>query len=98
MLVDLSLLLVLLELTLLALELAGTGVNVNTLFPSTKIDTGFFSTLNAAEKAELDPPTILNETALFLAGLVPGALTGHSLDQQRWDANASYRAEIGGRA
>jgi len=82
----------------LALELAGTGVNVNTLFPSTKIDTGFFSSVSAAEKAELDPPTILNETALFLAGLAPGALTGHSLDQQRWDKDATYRAKLGGRA
>lgn len=82
----------------LALELAGTGVNVNTLFPSTKIDTGFFADCSAEERAELDPPTILNETALFLAGLSPGALTGHSLDQQRWDTDPAYRAELGGHA
>ena len=82
----------------LALELDGTGVNVNTVFPSTKIDTGFFAHCDAAERATLDPPTILNETALFLAGLAPGALTGHSLDQQRWDSDAGYRAKIGGHA
>jgi NAD(P)-dependent dehydrogenase (short-subunit alcohol dehydrogenase family) len=80
----------------LSLELAGTGVNVNTLFPSTRIDTGFFSTADAAEKADLDPPTILNQTALLLSGLTPGTLTGHSLDQQRWDIDAAYRAELGG--
>lgn len=82
----------------LALELSGTGVNVNTLFPSTKIDTGFFTSVSAAEKAELDPPTILNKAALFLSGLAPGALSGHSLDQQRWDADTTYRTEMGGRA
>ncbi len=80
----------------LALELDGTGVNVNTLFPSTKIDTGFFAHCDAAERATLDPPTILNKTALFLAGLAPGVLTGHSLDQQRWDNDPAYRREIGG--
>lgn len=82
----------------LARELVGTGVNVNTLFPSTRIDTGFFAALSAAERADLDPPTILNETALFLAGLAPGGLTGHSLDQQLWDESAAYRAELGGTA
>ncbi len=79
----------------LALELAGTGVNVNTLFPSTIIDTGFFTGRGPGEKAMLDPPTILNRPALFLAGLAPGALTGHSLDQRRWDESAAYRAELG---
>lgn len=82
----------------MALELAGDGVNVNTLFPSTKIDTGFFSAAGAEERATLDPPTILNETALFLSSLAPGALTGHSLDQQRWDSDATYRSELGGKA
>lgn len=81
----------------LALELAPTGVNVNTLFPSTRIDTGFFAALGAAERAELDPPTILNAPALFLADLAPRTLTGHSLDQRRWSESATYRAELGGR-
>ncbi|GKY87407.1 SDR family oxidoreductase [Sinisalibacter aestuarii] len=80
----------------LALELTSSGVNVNTLFPSTKIATGFFAGASTEEQAELDPPTILNDTALFLANLTPGALTGHSLDQQRWDSDPAYRAELGG--
>lgn len=80
----------------LALELGEAGVNVNTLYPSTRIDTGFFAALSAAQRAELDPPTILNGPALFLAGLAPGALTGHSLDQRLWDESAAYRAELGG--
>lgn len=79
----------------LALELAGTGVNVNTLFPSTKIDTGFFANASAEERTALDPPTILNRPALFLAGLAPGALTGRSLDQHLWDESAAYRSELG---
>ena len=80
---------------ILALELAHTGVNVNTLFPSTKIDTGFFSEASAEERAELDPPTIMNRPALFLAGLAPGALTGCALDQRLWDESAAYRAKLG---
>lgn len=76
----------------LAIELAPLDINVNTLFPSTIIDTGFFAHWTEAERARLAPATILNETAQFLATLPAGAATGHSLDQQRWDEDASYRA------
>ncbi|WP_421725246.1 SDR family NAD(P)-dependent oxidoreductase [Bauldia sp.] len=75
----------------LAEELAPAGINVNTLFPSVKIDTGFFAHLSEAERAELAPPTLLNETALFLAMQPPGAVSGRSLDQQRWDTDTDYR-------
>ncbi len=75
----------------LAKEVASDRVNVNTLFPSVKIDTGFFAHLDASERADLAPPTILNETALFLAAQPPGAITGESLDQQRWDDDEEYR-------
>lgn len=74
----------------LALELGDKGINVNTLFPSVRIRTGFFAHLPPAEQAELAPPGILDEAALFLAGLKPGHLTGHSLDQQRWDDDPAY--------
>lgn len=78
----------------LALELAAQGVNVNTVFPSVKIDTGFFAHLPESERRGLARPDILNETALFLATRAGGQLTGISLDQQRWDDDPAYRAQI----
>lgn len=78
----------------LAKEMAGHGVNVNTLFPSVKIDTGFFAHLPAGERAALARPGILDAPAEFLAGLAPGALTGMSLDQQRWDDDPAYRRAL----
>lgn len=75
----------------LAIELAPFGINVNTVFPSVMIDTGFFAHWEAEKRAELAPPSILNDTAGFLAGLKPGAATGRSLDQQRWDDDPAYR-------
>jgi len=78
----------------LARELAPDGINVNTLFPSVKIDTGFFAHLPDAERSALARPDLLNETALFLAGLRPGALTGTSVDQQLWDEDSAYRQSL----
>lgn len=80
----------------LALELAPDGINVNTVFPSVKIDTGFFAHLPDAERRALARPDLLDETALFLAGLAPGALTGMSVDQQRWDDDVAYRQSLQG--
>lgn len=76
----------------LAIELAPVGINVNTLFPSAIIDTGFFARWSEAERAKLSPATLLNRTAMFLATLPAGAATGQSLDQQRWDDDPAYRA------
>lgn len=76
----------------LAIELAPHGVNVNTLFPSVMIDTGFFAHWPEDERAKLAPATLLNETAQFLATLPAGSATGQSLDQQRWDDERTYRA------
>ena len=75
----------------MSVELAERGVNVNSLFPSAMIDTGFFAHLPPAERASLARPNLLNETALFLASLGPGSLTGVSLDQQRWDTDSAYQ-------
>jgi NAD(P)-dependent dehydrogenase (short-subunit alcohol dehydrogenase family) len=77
----------------LALELAPRGINVNTLFPSTMIDTGFFAHWSEVERAQLDPPTLLNRTALLLASLPSGTITGHSLDQALYDNDADYRRQ-----
>lgn len=80
----------------MALELAPRGINVNTLYPSVIIDTGFFAHWSKEERRRLlSPPAILNASAEFLAELAPGAATGRSLDQDRWDRDAGYRAEWG---
>ena len=76
----------------LAIELEPHRINVNTLFPSVIIDTGFFAHWPQAERAKLAPATLLNETATFLATLPAGAASGQSLDQQRWDEDPAYRA------
>lgn len=78
----------------LAKELARDGVNVNTLYPSVRIDTGFFAHLSESERAELSRPDILDEPAVFLAELKPGALSGVSLDQQRWEDDPGYRGGL----
>ena len=82
----------------MALELESHGVNVNTLFPSVMIDTGFFAHWDRERRAALAPATLLNETAAYLANLPPGRLTGQSLDQQRWDRDRAYRASLGAAA
>ena len=79
----------------LSLEIAAAGVNVNTLFPSVKIDTGFFAHLSAAERGALARPDILNRSAGFLADLPKGGLTGQSVDQERFDRDAAYRISLG---
>jgi 3-oxoacyl-[acyl-carrier protein] reductase len=78
----------------LALEVKDAGVTVNTVFPSVRIDTGFFAHLPAEERAELARPDILDASVLFLAGLQPGGLTGYSLDQERFDRDPAYRTEL----
>lgn len=78
----------------LARELAPARVNVNTLYPSVKIDTGFFAHLDDGERAALARPDILDRSAAFLAALPPGTLTGRSLDQQRFDDDPLYRAGL----
>lgn len=78
----------------LALELGPKGVNVNTLFPSVKIDTGFFAHLTEAERAELAPPSILDPSALWLAGRAPFYRGPVSIDQERYDADPAYRASL----
>jgi NAD(P)-dependent dehydrogenase (short-subunit alcohol dehydrogenase family) len=78
----------------MALELRSEGINVNSLFPSAMIDTGFFAHWSASRRAALARPDLLNRTAAFLAGLPPGALTGVSLDQQRWDDDPAYEEQL----
>jgi NAD(P)-dependent dehydrogenase (short-subunit alcohol dehydrogenase family) len=80
----------------LALETRGTGVNVNTIYPSVRVDTGFFRGLSAPERAALHPPTLLDEPAAFLAELPPGRLSGISLDQQAWSDDPGYRRRLRG--
>lgn len=80
----------------MALELAPRGINVNTLYPSAIIDTGFFAHWPEDERRRLlSPPGLLNAAAAHLANLPPGAATGRSLDHARWEADPAYRASWG---
>jgi NAD(P)-dependent dehydrogenase (short-subunit alcohol dehydrogenase family) len=78
----------------LALETRAVRVNVNTIYPSVKVDTGFFAHATAAARTDLHPATILNEPLAFLTELPPGTLTGISLDQQAWASDPTYRARL----
>jgi NAD(P)-dependent dehydrogenase (short-subunit alcohol dehydrogenase family) len=77
-----------------ALETHGTGVNVNTVYPSVKVDTGFFRHLPADRRHDLSPATILDEPTAFLVELAPGRLSGVSLDQQAWSDDPDYRRRL----
>jgi hypothetical protein len=70
------------------------GLNINTVFPAAKVDTGFFSHLTEDARSELAPPEILNELVLYLSALPPFSLSGHQLNGKRWVTDASYRDEI----
>lgn len=70
------------------------GINVNTLYPSTRISTGFFDYLSADERQLLSPPEIVLDAARFLAGLRPGSLTRRSIDAERWSSEPDYRCVI----
>jgi len=78
----------------LSLETRHAGINVNTVYPSVKVDTGFFEHLDPSHRTDLHPPTILDACTAFLAELPPATLTGASLDQQAWDDDPSYRHRI----
>lgn len=78
----------------LSLETRHAGVNVNTVYPSVKVDTGFFEHLDPSQRTDLHPPSILDACTAFLAELAPATLTGTSLDQQAWDDDPSYRRRL----
>ena len=82
----------------LAQESHEEGVNVNTVYPSVKVDTGFFAHLGADERAALARPTLLDEAAAFLVGLPPGTVTGESVSQQAWDHEPGYAERLAARA
>lgn len=70
------------------------GINVNTLYPSTRVNTGFFDYLSADERQLLSPPEIVLDAARFLAGLRPGSLTRRSVDAERWSSDPDYRCAV----
>lgn len=78
----------------LAQETREAGLNVVTLYPSVKVDTGFFADASPEERRELAPPTLLDDIAAFLAGLPPGALSGVAISQQAWDDEPGYAAAL----
>ena len=74
----------------LARECREEGINVNTVYPSVRVDTSFFAHLSSAERATLAPPTLLDEPTAFLLGLPPRTLTGTAVSQQAWDDDPDY--------
>ena len=78
----------------LALETAATGLNVNTLYPSVKLDTGFFAHLPEEERRSLAPPSLLNESAAFLAELPPHCASGESVHQEAFDRDPAYARRL----
>lgn len=82
----------------LSRETRDAGVNVNTVYPSVKVDTGFFDGAPPHVRAELHPATILDAPTAFLAELPPATLTGISLDQQMWDDDPDYARALRARA
>lgn len=75
----------------LSKELRPYLINVNSLCPYTKLDTGFFAHLSPEAKPGLEDPVVLQEPAIFLASLEPGTLTGLSLSDLWWRSNPAYR-------
>jgi len=78
----------------LAKELRADGINVNSLCPYTKLDTGFFAHLPPAARTDLEDPAVLHEPAIFLAALEPGTLTGLSVSDLWWRRIPAYRADL----
>jgi 3-oxoacyl-[acyl-carrier protein] reductase len=74
----------------LARECREEGINVNTVYPSVRVDTSFFAHLSSAERATLAPPTLLDVPTAFLLGLPPRTLTGTAVSQQAWDDDPDY--------
>lgn len=78
----------------LAKELRPDRINVNSLCPYTKLDTGFFAHLPPEARTDLEDPAVLTEPAIFLAALEPGTLTGLSLSDLWWRKIPAYRADL----
>ena len=70
------------------------GLNINTVFPASKVNTGFFATVSTAERAKLPPPEILNELVLYLSQLPPFSLAGRSINGRRWTMESDYRNQL----
>ncbi|NMB13410.1 MAG: SDR family NAD(P)-dependent oxidoreductase [Firmicutes bacterium] len=70
------------------------GLNINTVFPAAMVDTGFFATWSAADRAKLAPPDVLNELVLYLSTQPPFSLTGQSINGKRWNTENDYRRNL----
>lgn len=78
----------------LAKELRADLINVNSLCPYTKLDTGFYANQPPEKRKTLDDPAVLIDPAVFLASLEPGTLTGLSLSDLWWRTNPAYRNHL----
>jgi 3-oxoacyl-[acyl-carrier protein] reductase len=78
----------------LAKELRRHLINVNSLCPYTKLDTGFFAHVPPETRKDLDDPSVLCAPAVFLASLEPGTLTGLSVSDLWWRIKPAYREQL----
>jgi NAD(P)-dependent dehydrogenase (short-subunit alcohol dehydrogenase family) len=70
-----------------ALDLAGTGVTVNTLMPGGATQTGMATALSAAGGRKLLDPAIMGPPAVWLCSDEAASVTGARLDAKQWVAS-----------
>ncbi len=75
----------------LAKEMEFKGVNVNSLYPGTKVRTNFFNELPIEEQQKLEDPSIIEDPLIFLVSLLPGEMTGKDINVKKWLEDVSYR-------
>lgn len=70
----------------MALEHAGDGVNVNSLYPGGRVETAFWDQLPDEERVDIFGPDVLNDAAVLLAAQGPDGVTGESADAATWES------------
>ena len=68
-----------------ALEYIERGINVNSLYPGGRVNTGFWRHLSNQKRKDLLPPTVLNNAAVLLARQGKGGVTGKSMTAKSWE-------------
>jgi 3-oxoacyl-[acyl-carrier protein] reductase len=61
------------------------GINVNSLYPGGRVNTGFWRHLPDQKRKDLLPPTVLNDAAVLLARQGKDGVTGKSMTAKDWE-------------